>query len=180
MFSCLKIDFSRHVHALFLFDQKQYISFLVLRRIASIRSYLTESTTAQLVSSFITSRLDHCNSIFAGLPATEIFHLQGVLNKASWLVLGKSNRHHVSLLLQHLHWLPNPAWIDDKVATLAYCHLTAHYYPTFLQLLSLTIPLAHSWCLDITLLAIRPLSSGTHFHLQSVSCLLLLIFHVYT
>ena len=38
-------------------------SFLALRGIASIRSYLTESTSAQLASSFITTRLDHCNSI---------------------------------------------------------------------------------------------------------------------
>ena len=35
----------------------------------SIRSYLTESTTAQLVSSFITSRLDYCNATLAGVPA---------------------------------------------------------------------------------------------------------------
>ena len=39
--------------------------YLELRRIASIRPYLTQSATAQLVSSAITSRLDYCNSILA-------------------------------------------------------------------------------------------------------------------
>ena len=43
-------------------------AYLELRRIASIRPYLTQSETAQLVSSAVTSRLDYCSSILAGLP----------------------------------------------------------------------------------------------------------------
>ena len=43
--------------------------FLALRRIAWITSYLTQSTTSQLVSSCITSRLNYCNATLAGLPA---------------------------------------------------------------------------------------------------------------
>lgn len=96
--------------------------FLALRRIASIRSYLTESTTTRLVISFITSRLDYCNSIFVGLPETEINRLQRIQNNAASLALRKSKRDHVSLLLQHLHWLLIPARIDYKIATLAYRH----------------------------------------------------------
>ena len=38
-------------------------AYLELRKIASIRPYLTQSATAQLFSSAITSRLDYCNSI---------------------------------------------------------------------------------------------------------------------
>ena len=37
-------------------------------RIASIQPYLTQSATARLVSSAITSRLDYCNSILADYP----------------------------------------------------------------------------------------------------------------
>ena len=90
---------------------QQYISsvyrtYLELRRIASIRPYLTQSATAQLVSSAITSRLDYCNSILAGLPLKQISRLQRVQNNAAKLVLRKSNFDHVTPLLKELHWLP--------------------------------------------------------------------------
>ena len=44
-------------------------SFLELRRAASIRPYLSRSATAGLAAAMITSRLDYCKSVFAGLPA---------------------------------------------------------------------------------------------------------------
>ena len=48
------------------------VAYLELRRMASIRPCLTQSATAQLVLSAITSRLDYCNSILAGLPLKQI------------------------------------------------------------------------------------------------------------
>ena len=82
-----------------------------------------------VVISFITSRLDDCNSVFGGLPAAEITRLQRIHNNATRLVLRKSKRDHVSPLLQRLHWLSIPARIDDKVATLAYRHLEGSLPP---------------------------------------------------
>jgi hypothetical protein len=47
-------------------------SFLELRRIASIRPYLSKDASARLVDALITSRLDYCNSVLSGLPAEQI------------------------------------------------------------------------------------------------------------
>ena len=51
-------------------------SFLQLRRIASIRPYLSQSAAARLVAAMVISRLDYCNSVFIGLPAHQIARLQ--------------------------------------------------------------------------------------------------------
>ena len=95
-------------------------AYLELRRIASIRPYLTQSATAQLVSSAITSRLDYCNSILAGLPLKQISRLQRIQNNAAKLVLRKSKYDHVTPLLQELHWLPMKFRPQNKIATFVY------------------------------------------------------------
>ena len=69
-------------------------AYLKLRRIASVSSWLTQSATAQLVSSAVTSHLDYCSSILAGLPVLplkQISHLQRVQNNAAKLVLRRPN-----------------------------------------------------------------------------------------
>ena len=45
-------------------------SFAQLRKIATIRKFLTEDSIAQLIHAFVTSRLDYCNSVLAGLVHT--------------------------------------------------------------------------------------------------------------
>ena len=64
-------------------------SFLELRRIASIRPYLSQSAAARLVAAMVISRLDYCNSVFIGLPADQIARLQRVQNNAARLVMKK-------------------------------------------------------------------------------------------
>ena len=81
-------------------------SFLELRRIASIRPYLSQSAAARLVAAMVISRLDYCNSVFTGLPADQIAQLQQVQNNAARLVLKKRRRNHITPLLKELHWLP--------------------------------------------------------------------------
>ena len=82
-------------------------SFLELRRIASIRPYLSQSAAARLVAAMVISRLDYCNSVFIGLPADQIARLQRVQNNAARLVLKKRRRRdHVTPLLKERHWLP--------------------------------------------------------------------------
>ena len=51
-------------------------SILELRQAATIRPYLSQSATARLVTAMTISRLDYCNSVFAGLPADQVARLQ--------------------------------------------------------------------------------------------------------
>jgi len=60
-------------------------AFYHLRNIAKIRKYLYINTaTAEVrVHSFVSSKLDFCNSLLYGLPKCEINKLQSVLNPAA-------------------------------------------------------------------------------------------------
>ena len=66
------------------------------------------------------SRLDHCNSVFAGLPADQVTQLQQIQNNAAHLVMKKRKPDHAKPLLKELHWLPVKFCCQYKTATLAY------------------------------------------------------------
>ena len=97
-------------------------AFLELRRISTLRPYLSESATARLVNACITSRIDYCNSLLAGLPDVQISRLQSVQNSAARLILRKKKRDHVTPLLKQLHWLPVSFRWQYKLAVFAYQH----------------------------------------------------------
>ena len=90
--------------------------FLELRRIGHLRRHLTVGATKKLVSSFVLSRLDYCNSLLAGLPENRLGLLQRVQNNAARLVLGRRGRNHATPLLRSLHWLPVRARIEYKIS----------------------------------------------------------------
>ena len=108
-------------------------SFLELRRIASIRPYLSQSAAARLVAAMVISRLDYCNSVFIGLPADQIARLQRVQNNAARLVRKKRRRDHVTPLLKKLHWLSVKFRCQYKIATLA-CRYFEGSLPFFISL----------------------------------------------
>ena len=82
--------------------------FFHLRRLKSVRRILGAEAwcTSGLVSAFVTTRLDYCNSVLAGLPQSTIDPLQRVQNAAARLVAGTGTRDHITPVLQSLHWLP--------------------------------------------------------------------------
>ena len=67
-----------------------------LRRLASIRRFLTSTATATLVSAFALSRIDYCNSLLFGSTRDVTSHLQRIQNYAARVILRlpKSSKNH--------------------------------------------------------------------------------------
>ena len=85
-----------------------------------MKQYLPSDCLVQLVSCFVLSRLDYCNSVLAGLPKSSLNKLQKVQNSAARLILNKSKREHITPLLVKLHWLPVHLRIDYKLAVFGF------------------------------------------------------------
>ena len=92
--------------------------FFHLRRLKSVWRILGREVTLGLVSAFVTTRLDYCNSVLAGLPQASIDPLQRVQNAAAKLVAGIGTRDHITPVLRSLHWLPIRLRIQYKLCVL--------------------------------------------------------------
>ena len=75
-----------------------------LRRICSIRHYVSIDATKLLICSCVFLRLDYCNSLLAGLQKTVIEKLKRIQNDAANLVFQTSRNDSVSALV-FLCWL---------------------------------------------------------------------------
>ena len=79
------------------------VCYFHLRRLKTVRRILGIRTTASLVTAFVISRLDYCNSVLAGLPKSSIAPLQRVQNAAARLICALGPHHHVTLSPRELH-----------------------------------------------------------------------------
>ncbi|KXJ12154.1 Arachidonate 5-lipoxygenase [Exaiptasia diaphana] len=95
-------------------------SFYHLRNISRIRKFLSVKSTEILVHSFISSKLDNCNSLLYGLPKYLIDRLQAVQNACARLVMLSKKHDHITPLLINLHWLPVSARIKFKILLLTF------------------------------------------------------------
>ena len=91
-----------------------------LYRLSTIRRYLTMDAAINAVHALITSRLDYCNSLLAGLPDNQITRLQRIQNKAARLITYTPRRDHITPVLMHLHWLPVESRVKYKILVTAY------------------------------------------------------------
>ena len=58
-----------------------------LRRLSSIRRFLTSTATATLVSAFVLSRIDYCNSLLFDSTHDVTSHMQRIKNYAARVIL---------------------------------------------------------------------------------------------
>ena len=81
---------------------------------------LTQESAHTLVRGLVTSHLDYCNAIFAGLPKVLLKILQKVQNITAKLVLGYNKYDSSITALWTLYWLPIKKRIDFKMLTLVH------------------------------------------------------------
>ena len=97
-----------------------------LHRLASIHRFLSSNATATLVSAFVLSRIDYCNSLLFGSTHDVISHLQGIQNYAARVFLRLPKSSSIATHLRSLHWLPDKVRSIYKIAFLCYhCHSCA-------------------------------------------------------
>ncbi|KAI5626686.1 hypothetical protein C0J50_13975, partial [Silurus asotus] len=109
-----RLVFQNHI------NQVTKTAFFHLRNISKLRNMLSISDAEKLVHAFMTSRIDYCNALLGGCPASLINKLQLVQNAAA-RVLTKSRKYdHITPILSSLHWLPVKFRIDYKLLLLTY------------------------------------------------------------
>ena len=95
-------------------------TYMHIRRINSIRKYLSTHAVKTLVQSLVISRLDYCNSIYTGLALKSIHKLQLAQNAAARCITRTPRRDHMTPVLRELHWLPMSKRCQFKTLMLTY------------------------------------------------------------
>ena len=91
-----------------------------LHRLASIHRFLTSTATATIVSAFVLSRIDYCNSLLLGSIHDVTSHLQRIQNYAARVILRLPKSSSITIHLRSLHWLPVKVKSTYKIACLCY------------------------------------------------------------
>ena len=74
--------------------------FYQLRRLKGVHKSLPLESAKTLVSAFVTSRLDYCNGVMAGITQKLTVRMQSVLNAAARLLYGGTKRDHITPLIR--------------------------------------------------------------------------------
>lgn len=104
--------------------------YLQIRRINTIRRYLTQDAVRTLIQATVTVRLDYCNCIYINIPLKSLRRLQLSQNSAARVISRTPRRDHITPVLRHLHWLPINKRCQFKIYVLAFkaLHHTAPNY----------------------------------------------------
>ena len=82
-----------------------------LRRLASIRRFLTSTATATLVSAFALSRIDYCDSLLFGSTNDVTSHLQ----RLHWLPVKVRSTYKIACFCYHCNSSTAPSYVTDML-----------------------------------------------------------------
>ena len=102
------------------FTNTAWTCYFELRRLAFIRRFLISTATHTLVSAFILSRIDYCNSLLFGSTHDVTSHLQRIQNYAARVILCLPRSSSITTHLKSLHWLPVKVRSTYIIACLCY------------------------------------------------------------
>ena len=91
-----------------------------LRRIGSIRKYITAGICHKLVVALVTSNIDYCNGLLGGQAAKDVDRLQRLQHRAARLVTRSKAAMHITPIHKDLHWLPIQERINYKIIVTVY------------------------------------------------------------
>jgi len=102
------------------------------------RHSMTSEAMLTLIQAFVSSRLDYCNSVLAGVSSQLLQKMQVIQNAAARFVTGARRRDHMTPVLRESHWLPVRQRIRFKTAVMVYkclhslapSYLASHCKPT--------------------------------------------------
>ena len=91
-----------------------------IRKINSIRRYLSNTAARTLVQSIVIARLVYCNSVCIGLPMNRLQRLQLIQNSAARVISQTKRYTSISPILNELHWLPINKRCQFKILLLTF------------------------------------------------------------
>ena len=132
-----------------------------LRRIGSIRKYITAGIWHKLVVALVTSNIDYCNGLLGGLAAKDVDRIQWLQNRAARLVTRSKASIHITPIRKDLHWLPIQERINYKIIVTVYkCihRLAPNYLSSILTTRTRTIDFVKNRCaMNLTLIPVPKL-----------------------
>ena len=110
------LDFGTHI------SKVVASTFMVIRAIAKIKSFLPRENLCTVVCSLVLSKLDYCNALYYGINKSELSLLQSAQNAAIRLIKGghKYDRDSLTPVYQQLHWLRIEERIIFKVCLIVH------------------------------------------------------------
>ena len=96
------------------------VGYMHVRNIGRIRRYLTEDATKTMIHALVTSRLDYCNAVLYGLPASVTNKMQRLQNMCARMITRTRRSDHITPVLIKLHWLPVRKRIEYKMLSHTY------------------------------------------------------------
>ena len=94
--------------------------YFYIRRLRYVRSAMSTDTTKTVTCAIVSSRLDCCNALLAGMSESNLDKLQHVQNTLTYVINGLCRRDHITPAIKELYWLPIRARIMFKVVTVVY------------------------------------------------------------
>ena len=101
-------------------DMESLGLWLGLRQLQPAVRSLSVDAAKKAVQSFVSTRLDYCNSLMYGIADRLMQRLQAIQNTAARLITGARRLDHISPVLRQLHWLPVHQRVQFKLAVLVF------------------------------------------------------------